>query len=64
MKFRLVGDYESEDGFVSRGITVDEFDTREEAVESIEEHNQSYTSGYSNFSIYEIKEEATKWNIA
>ena len=55
--YRLIADYESEDGYISRGVIVDEFETKKEATECIKEHIKSFTSGYSNFSIYDIEEE-------
>jgi hypothetical protein len=52
MKYKIIGDYESNDGFKSNDIIIDECNTYPEARDRMKEIADNLDNGYSNLEIY------------
>ena len=55
MKYQVIADYESLDGFKSNGIVVDTKNSYEDARVEIATLREDLNNGYSNYDIYEIE---------
>jgi hypothetical protein len=55
MKYQVIADYESLDGFKSNGIVVDTKNSYEDARVEIATLREDLNNGYSNYDIYEME---------